>query len=127
MRLVECLADTSWRRRFIAPNQLIETRPDGASVLQALPSAPGRCLLRRLDYTRLPPEDNARAALYLARRLGPYTRRIAWQAAESIQKGLIEFGYEGTAGPDAPAVLWFRRFLAARIPALTLDRAPSGS
>jgi hypothetical protein len=118
-RLVDCTSMRSWRRQFIAPHQLLETRPDGLSVIQALPVAPGRCLLRRLDYTVLPPEDTARAALYLAQRLGPYARRTALEVAESIQKGMIEFGYEIAAGGGgSPAVAWFRQRLAARIAAL---------
>jgi TetR/AcrR family transcriptional repressor of bet genes len=118
-RLVDCVSMRSWRRQFIAPHQLLETRPDGLSVIQALPVAPGRCLLRRLDYTVLPPADNARAVLYLAQRLGPYARRATLDVAESIQKGMIEFGYEIAAGGGgSPAVAWFRKRLAARIPAL---------
>jgi hypothetical protein len=118
-RLVDCVAMRSWPRQFIAPHQLLETRPDGLSVIQVLPVAPGRCLLRRLDYTVLPPEDNARAVLYLAQRLGPYARRATRDVAESIQKGMIEFGYEIAAGGGgSPAVAWFRERLAARIPAL---------
>lgn len=124
-RLVECLSDRAWRRQFIAPNQLLESRPDGLSVLQAWPIAPGRCVLRRLDYTVLPPDDSARAAQYLARRLSPYSRRTTRDMAESIQRGMIEFGYEVAAGgPIPPGVAWFRGFLAARIPALALDRPP---
>ena len=124
--LVECLAAPVWQRRFIAPNQLIDTRPDGLSVLQALPIAPGRCLLRRLDYTVLPPDDSARAAQYLAARLGPSARRSARATAESIQKGMIEFGYQAAAGGPIPAAIaWFQRFLAARVPALARERAPT--
>jgi hypothetical protein len=34
--------DYRWRRLFLPPNQLIEARPDGLSILQALPIAPGK-------------------------------------------------------------------------------------
>ncbi|HWJ34120.1 MAG TPA: TetR family transcriptional regulator C-terminal domain-containing protein [Steroidobacteraceae bacterium] len=127
-RLVECTSQGTWRRQFIAPNQLLETRPDGLSVMQALPIAPGRCILRRLDYTVLPPQDGARAALYLVRRLGPFARREMLDAAESVQKGMIEFGYEvAPGGPKSSAVAWFRNRLAVRIPALARDRPPTES
>ncbi len=119
LRLTGCIPPVAWRRQFMAPNQLVELRPDGLSVIQAVPAAPGRCLVRRLDYTVLPPEDGARAVLYLVRRLAPYARRTMLEVAESVQRGIIDFGYEIAAGGDSsPAVDWFRRLLAARIPAL---------
>jgi TetR/AcrR family transcriptional regulator, transcriptional repressor of bet genes len=119
LRLTGCVSPVAWRRQFIAPNQLVELRPDGLSVIQAVPAARGHCLVRRLDYTVLPPEDAARAVLYLVRRLGPYARRTMLDVVESVQRGMIDFGYEIAAGGgSSPAVDWFRRRLAARIPAL---------
>jgi TetR/AcrR family transcriptional repressor of bet genes len=119
LRLAGCVPPVAWRRQFIAPNQLVEWRPDGLSVIQAVPTAPGRCLVRRLDYTVLPPEDGARAVQYLVRRLAPYARKAMLEVAESVQRGMIDFGYEIAAGGgNSPAVDWFRRRLAARIPAL---------
>jgi TetR/AcrR family transcriptional regulator, transcriptional repressor of bet genes len=117
LRLAGCIPPAVWRRQFMAPNQLVELRPDGLSVIQAIPAAPGRCLVRRLDYTVLPPEDGARAVLYLVRRLAPYARRATLEVAESVQRGMIDFGYEIAAGGgSSPALDWFRRRLAARIP-----------
>jgi phenylpropionate dioxygenase-like ring-hydroxylating dioxygenase large terminal subunit len=124
-RLVDCGAATAWRRQFSLPNQLIEIRPDGLSVVQALPAAPGHCVVRRMDYTVLPPAQAARAALYLAGRLAPYARRSMLQIAESVQRGMVDFGYEFTAGSGGPAVGWLRRRLALRIPALAPDRLPT--
>jgi phenylpropionate dioxygenase-like ring-hydroxylating dioxygenase large terminal subunit len=119
LRLTGCVPPVAWRRQFMAPNQLVELRPDGLSVIQAVPAAPGRCLVRRLDYTALPPEDGARAVLYLVRRLAPYARRTMLEVVESVQRGMIDFGYEIAAGGgSSPAVDWFRRLLAARLPAL---------
>jgi len=123
-RLMERIPTQLWRRRFIFPNQLIETRPDGLSVMQAIPAAAGCCHLRRLDYTGLPPGDGARAALYLAERLGAFVRRATRFAAESTQQGMMEFGYEvGNGGADAAAVAWFRDRLAALTPAHVPIRA----
>jgi TetR/AcrR family transcriptional regulator, transcriptional repressor of bet genes len=127
LSLVECQAGRTFQRRFVAPHQLLETRPDGLSVIQVLPVTPGRCVLRRLDYTVLPPKDSARAAQYLARRLGPYTRRDALKTAQSTQKGWIEFGYGAAGGAASPAVAWFRNRLLTRIPALAGERAPNYS
>jgi phenylpropionate dioxygenase-like ring-hydroxylating dioxygenase large terminal subunit len=120
VRIVECVAPLLWRRQFVAPNQLLETRPDGLSVVQALPVSPGRCLVRRLDYTVLAPEESARAALYLAQRLAPYARRSMLDVAESIQEGIVDFGYDmASGGASSPAVAWFRQRLAALVPAYT--------
>jgi TetR/AcrR family transcriptional repressor of bet genes len=129
-RLVECVKSSEWRREFLAPNQLIETRPDGLSVIQVLPLGPGRCRVRRVDYTALPPEEGARAVLYLAGRLGPFARRSLLEVAESIQSAITEFGYESAApsrgAPAGAAIVWFRRLLAARVPALLSQRPPTG-
>jgi TetR/AcrR family transcriptional regulator, transcriptional repressor of bet genes len=123
-KLLQCQPERTFRRRFLAPNQLLEARPDGLAVVQALPLAPGRCRLRRLDYSVLSPDHAARAAQYLARRLGPYARRITLALAESVQKGMIQFGYEAQGGSLVSAVGWFRRELAARIPAVAEERPP---
>jgi TetR/AcrR family transcriptional repressor of bet genes len=119
LRLTGCVPPVAWRRQFTAPSQLVELRPDGLSVIQAVPAAPGRCVVRRLDYTVLAPEEGARAVLYLVRRLAPYARRTMLEVAESVQRGMIDYGYGVAAGSgNSPAVEWFRRFLAARIPEL---------
>src|ERR1700730_18348170 len=38
LRLTGCVAPVAWRRQFMAPNQLLELRPDGLSVMQAIPA-----------------------------------------------------------------------------------------
>jgi hypothetical protein len=96
------------------------------AVVQAIPVAPGRCLVRRLDYSVLAPDAGSAAVLHLARRLGPYARRTTLDVAESIQKGMVEFGYQVAPGaPTSPAVAWFRNRLAARIPALARRQPPT--
>ena len=119
--LVSGISDQAWRRRYVWPNHLIETRPDGLSVIQAVPVAAGRCLVRRFDYTRLSPGDEARAAAYLAQRLGAQTRRASAAMAESIQHGLTDLGYEAAAA--APAVAWFRGLVSAALPVSTFERS----
>jgi hypothetical protein len=123
--VVECVEPNSWRRLFIAPNQLIETRADGLSVIQVLPVSAGRSRVRRFDFSVLSPEEGARVALYLARRLGPFARRALMSVAESVQRALIEFGYESGIATVSPAVSWFRRWLTARVPALSFPRPPA--
>ncbi len=125
LRLSGCVEAAAWRRQFIAPNQLIEWRPEGLSVIQAVPAAPGRCLVRRLDYTVLAPDDGARALQYLVRRLAPYARRTMLEVAESVQRGMIDFGYDIAAFGGSPAVEWFRGRLAGSVPARVPGNVPT--
>jgi TetR/AcrR family transcriptional repressor of bet genes len=119
--------NTAWQERFIAPNQLLQSRPDGLSILQVLPIAPGRCLLRRLDFT-LCAGASARAVQYVASRLRPLARRSARAVAESVQTGMVDFGYQAAArGQTSPGLAWFRRVLQTRVPVLALDRPPTDS
>lgn len=116
--LVDRAPAARWQRRFLAPHQLFENRPDGLSVLMVVPVAAGRSVLRRLEYTRVGPEARARAATYLAGRVDGFTRRRWLEAAESTQKGMIKFGHApAEAGARASASAWFRAWLTARLPA----------
>jgi TetR/AcrR family transcriptional regulator, transcriptional repressor of bet genes len=123
--VVGSAADFHWHQRFLAPNHLVELRPDGLSLLQALPSGPGRSLLRRHDFTLCTEEKSARIAGYLASRLNPYTRPAAIAVVESTQKGMVTFGREpAEAALTAPAAAAFRRQLAQLVPMMTLARPP---
>jgi hypothetical protein len=102
---------------------VFEARPDGISVIQALPVSAGGCVVRRSDYSILPPDDAARAVLFLADRMGPSTRRSNVQLAESVQAGMTEFAYAAAAGrAPPPGLAWFHAWLSARVPSLALDR-----
>jgi len=119
-------AGGAWQMRFIAPNQLLQLRPDGVSILQAIPAAPGRSRVRRLDYTVCGAGRAARAMQYLAARMSSLERPSALELVESVQRGVIDYGYQAAPmRPISPAVAWFRRQLLARIPLLGLDRAPT--
>jgi phenylpropionate dioxygenase-like ring-hydroxylating dioxygenase large terminal subunit len=125
-RVAEPSANFSWQRRFLTPNHRIELRPDGFTVLQLLPTAPGRCLLREHDYTLCENDRLARLANYLASRLNPYTRRSAIAVAESTQNGIVTFGHEAADGAQAaPAAAAFRRQLLALMPMMALSRPPN--
>ncbi len=118
----------AWQERFIAPNQLLQSRPDGVSILQVLPTGPGRSLLRRLDFTLCAVGASGRALQYVASRLRPLSRRSARAIAESVQTGMVDFGYQAAARvPVPPALAWFRRELQTRVPVLALDRPPTDS
>lgn len=124
--LAGAAASGSWQMRFIAPNQLLQLRPDGVSILQAMPAAPGRSRLRRLAYTLCGARRGACALQYLAARMSLFERPSALELVESVQRGVIDYGYRAAAmRPISPAVAWFRRQLLARIPVLGLDRPPT--
>jgi len=125
-RLLGSSANSSWQRRFLTPNHRIELRPDGFTLLQVLPSGPGRCLLRRHEHTVCEADRPARAAEYLASRLNPYTRPSAIAVAESTQRGIVAFGHEAADGAQAaPAVAAFRRQLVTLMPMMALTRPPN--
>ena len=120
-------ANFHWQQRFLAPNHLVELRPDGLTLLQVLPSGPGRSLLRRHDFTVCADERSARVAGYLASRLNPYTRPSAIAVAESTQQGMVTFGREtGDAAQPAPApaAVAFRRRLTQLVPIIALAHPP---
>ncbi len=122
--LVKNAGDEVWLQRFVAPNQLLQWRPDGLTVIQAIPASPQTCRLRLICVARMPEGPEVRAGHYLATRLTHWTRATTRAVAESAQRGVTDFGYKAGAGL-APALSWFRRYLTARVPALALERPPS--
>jgi phenylpropionate dioxygenase-like ring-hydroxylating dioxygenase large terminal subunit len=118
-------ANFSWQRRFMMPNHGVEVRPDGFSIFQVLPLAPGRCVIRRHDFTLCDDERAARAAACLALRLNPSLRPAALALAETTQKGIVSFGHAAADGVEpSPAVAAFRRELIARVPMMALSSPP---
>ena len=122
--LVKEAIDEPWLQRFVAPNQLLQWRPDGLTVIQAIPASPQSCRLRLICVARSPQGPEVRAGHYLATRLTRWTRASTRAVAESAQRGVMDFGYR--AGPGlAPALSWFRGYLTAHVPALALERPPA--
>jgi TetR/AcrR family transcriptional repressor of bet genes len=125
-RLVQPASQGPWLHRFIAPNQLLQARPDGLSILSVVPTAPGRCRLERLRLALGAAGRIAEAAEYLAARLQPLASRSALALAESTQQGVIDFGYRAAAGsPVHEGVAWFRQYCIARAPGLGSERPPT--
>lgn len=128
-----------WLQAFAAPNQLLQLRPDGLSILQAIPTAPDACRLRLLDLTSgeqaggeamsgeaiMP--ARAGAVRYLAGRLTPWARRSTLAVAQSAQRGVGNFGYPPGSHAARAAIAWFRAHIASRAPALALARPPTAS
>jgi TetR/AcrR family transcriptional repressor of bet genes len=117
--------DFDWRWRFIAPNHLFESRPDGFTIVQVLPMGPGICRLRNYQYSFCADRRTALGAQYLASRIQPALRRSAIELAESTQQGLVAFGLEAAPLVNAPEALAFRQFLRSKISAMAAARPPS--
>jgi AcrR family transcriptional regulator len=102
---------TGTRRTFLTPNQLLEVSAAGALVLQVVPESPGRCRIRRLEYS------SAR------RKTQPASEVPAWleqdiEVAQSMQSGLaagIDTGVE-SAGPVSEQLQEFRAGIAGLLP-----------
>jgi phenylpropionate dioxygenase-like ring-hydroxylating dioxygenase large terminal subunit/AcrR family transcriptional regulator len=108
-RIVPSGARAVWRRLFIAPNELIEIRPDGALLLQVIPEAPGRCRIRRFDFGIAAPTREQRCLHYLGQRLVRRWLHQDFELAKSIQAGLEGSSFEATeAGPVPQALGAFR-------------------
>jgi TetR/AcrR family transcriptional repressor of bet genes len=126
-RLVGSAADSERPRSFAAPNHLIEHRPDGITIFQVLPVAPGRSLVRRHDFTRCENDRAAGAARYLASRRSLLSGAAAMAVVESIQRGIVSLGHEAARGvKTTPALEEFRGRLIALMPAMAQPKAPSG-
>ncbi|HEV8017007.1 MAG TPA: TetR family transcriptional regulator C-terminal domain-containing protein [Steroidobacteraceae bacterium] len=126
--LVEQWLESPHRQQhFVAPNLLLDIRPEGALVLQVSPLAPGRSRLRRFDFA-------ARDAVAQGRGRSPrdaWQRRVgAWlrqqvELAESTQAGLIAGADEAAeSGPLPAALAEFRESIAALLRALPEAGAP---
>lgn len=108
-RLAQSGSSALWRRLFIAPNELIEIRPDGALVLQVIPEAPGRCRIRRFEFGIASPTRAQRCLHYLGQRLVRRWLQQDFALAQSIQAGLEGSSFEATeAGPVPQALGAFR-------------------
>jgi hypothetical protein len=84
--------------------------------------------VRRLDFTRCEEARGGQALAYIAARLSPWGRPELMRVAQSVQQGVVDFGYRaGMERPLPPAVAWFHRQLIARAPALAFDRPPTES
>ncbi len=123
--LVGKTSGSPWRRVFLPPNQLAELRPDGATILQVIPLTAGRSRMLRYAFASAAGAAGTRATSYLADRLSPRFGRGATDLFESIQQGVVTFGYQAAAdAAPARAAEAFRRWIKVRIPALKNPHAP---
>jgi AcrR family transcriptional regulator len=102
---------TGIRRTFLTPNQLLEVSSAGALVLQVVPESPGRCRIRRLDYSssRRKPQPAQDGPAWLEQDI---------EVAQSMQAGLaagIDAAAEG-AGPVSEQLQEFRAGIAILLP-----------
>jgi nitrite reductase/ring-hydroxylating ferredoxin subunit len=117
------------RRTFLPPNQLLEVNAEGALLLQVIPQSPGRCLIRRLDYS-VAGTDARRNSSGPQRSAGRpqrsrsrgSTHPLTWlqqdiEVAQSTQAGLAAGIDEAdSAGPASATLAEFRRSIAALLP-----------
>jgi TetR/AcrR family transcriptional repressor of bet genes len=120
-------ADAHWTRLFLPPNQWLERREDGVTLLQILPSAAGQCRIRWLEYRVADNEPRLHAMSFLARRL-----RATWlaqdiEACESLERSSMP-GSQATqpAAPPCEAILAFRRVLAQLLRSTSVPGIQSG-
>ena len=110
------------QQHFIAPNLLLDVRPEGALILQVCPLAPGRSRIRRFDFVAR--EAAAAKGRGRSRRDAWQRRATAWlrqqiELAESTQAGLAAAAEEAAeSGPVVPALAQFRESIAALLHAL---------
>jgi phenylpropionate dioxygenase-like ring-hydroxylating dioxygenase large terminal subunit/AcrR family transcriptional regulator len=97
------------QRLYLPPHQLLESRPDGLTVLQVLPQAQGRCRVRRFEFRRASADPAARALAYLGTRLSAASEARQIDVAASTQAGLTTSGYSGEDhSPVSPGLARFR-------------------
>jgi TetR/AcrR family transcriptional regulator, transcriptional repressor of bet genes len=111
---------TGVRHTFLAPNQLLEVSSTEALILQVIPESPGRCRVRRLDYSLAKPSRGKAGAG--KSKLTAALQPLAWlqqdiEVAESTQAGLAAGAAEADeSGPVSPALAQFRRSVAILLP-----------
>ena len=109
------------RGRFLAPNQLVEVWQGGAAVLRAVPVAPGRSRLQRLDYAQPPKKGAKRSAGTAGELLDKWVAQQV-ELAESTQTGLASAGSDvAENGPVSAALAEFRGSIAVLLPHLATD------
>lgn len=106
------------QQHFVAPNLLLDIRPEGALILQVTPIAPGRARVRRFDFAVRGAGDKAAARGAWPRRTSSWLRQQI-ELAESTQAGLAGAAEEPAEGGPVPAPLArFRAAIAAVLQAL---------
>src|SRR6185312_13373819 len=104
-------------QHFVAPNQLLEIRADGAAILQVLPTALGHCRLRCFEFSAAAGANGRTARDGTRPRSGWLKQQVA--LAESTQAGLVGTAEEPPeSGPVTAALAQFRARVAAVLHAL---------
>ncbi|MFI4890803.1 MAG: TetR family transcriptional regulator C-terminal domain-containing protein [Steroidobacterales bacterium] len=115
-----------WKRWFLPPNQLVEVRPDGISIWQGCPLAPGRSRVLGFEYAYGTSGRNSGALQYLARRFAPYARPLCVRLMESAQQAIVDFHYLAQdPALRSRARARFHRWLRYRLPALRQEHPPT--
>ena len=106
------------QRCFVAPNLLLDIRPEGALILQVTPSGAGRSRIRRFDFAARTANDRVAARSAWPRRASSWLRQQI-ELAESTQAGLAgSAGEPAEGGPVAEPLARFRAAIVAVLQAL---------
>jgi hypothetical protein len=101
-------------QQFVAPNQLLESRAEGATILQVLPTSAGHSRLRCFEFGA-----TAGGARDGSRGIGAAWLKEQVALAESTQAGLIAADdHSAESGPVTAALAEFRARVAAVLHAL---------
>ena len=114
------------RPLFVAPNHLLDIRGSDATILQVVPTAPGRCRIRRFDFSaaRRSAKRGRRGPHLSWRRETDAALRAQIELAESTQGGLMSAAddraetEQAETTPVVPALAQFRESIAALLRAI---------
>ncbi len=116
------------QQQFVAPNLLLDVRPEGALILQVSPLAAGRSHIRRFDFVArdVVPGGSARRRRDAWQRRNTLWLRQQIELAESTQAGLASGADESAeSGPVPFALAQFRESIAALLHALPAEAVRS--
>ncbi len=103
--------DANWRRRFIAPNLVIEQHPGGLGVLSVLPAYDGGSHVAYRAYRPAGADRRQQAMGWLARRMALRMLGEDVPIIESLQRSLSAQPAPGSTAPAGSPLEAFRRLL----------------
>jgi TetR/AcrR family transcriptional repressor of bet genes len=100
------------RQRFLWPNLFVEQRPGALSIVQVLPTAPGRSRVQQFEYAACSADSQVQARDEHARSLARTQLERELAIAASTQQGEADPDYRAdTSVTPSPAVAAFQRML----------------
>ena len=117
----------AWLYLGLFPNTVIAFYPDSTMFYQEYPLSTRRTVQRGATYRYRDESRELRLSRYLSDRIDRYTGREDTQLIEWTWEAMQSSGFDGIVLSDREyLVRSYHDALRARIPAMTLDRAPKG-